>query len=164
MSISASLLPEYDNEMKTTRRVLERVPGDRLDWQPHPKSMSMGTLATHLANLPWWGQITMEQDSFDVGVPTTIPAAKSTDEILERFDKNVATVREILQRTEDSTFFQPWTLRNGERTVFTLPKVGVLRTMVFSHIIHHRGQLTVYLRLNDVPVPSVYGPSADEGM
>jgi uncharacterized damage-inducible protein DinB len=152
--------------MATTRRVLDRVPEDRLEWLPHSKSMSLGRLATHLAELPGWGSVTLRQDSFDLappGGPGYAPATLNTRaEILDLFDKNVASTRAVLESTDDPRFLQPWTLLKGGNTVFTLPRVAVFRTMLINHVIHHRGQISVYLRLNDVPVPSIYGPSADE--
>jgi uncharacterized damage-inducible protein DinB len=152
--------------MKNTRRVLERVPDDRLSWQPHPKSMSMGRLATHLAELANWGGTILGGDSFDIAPPGgqgyKPRTAESRQEILDLFDANVAATRALLERVEDETLGQPWSLLRGGAPIFTLPKAAVLRSMIFSHVIHHRGQLTVYLRLNDQPVPSIYGPSADE--
>jgi uncharacterized damage-inducible protein DinB len=168
MSLSQALLPELDQEAATTRRVLERIPDDRLDWKPHAKSMSLGQLGAHLSNLMTWGKITLERDSFDVGKPEDQKldpglTGGSTQEMLATFDRLYREFRELLQNADDETLMQPWSLRNGDQIFFTQPKVGVLRSMVLSHSIHHRGQLTVYLRLNDVPLPSVYGPSADEG-
>jgi uncharacterized damage-inducible protein DinB len=167
MSVAQMLLPEFDNEMKTTRRVLERVPEDKMGWQPHEKSMTLGRLAGHLAELAGWGAYTLENDSLDLapgGVPSFKPLdSRSRQEVLDVFDANVKKTRAALeQASDDSAFGKPWTLQMGERVIFTLPRGAVLRTMLFSHIVHHRGQLSVYLRLNDVPVPSIYGPSADE--
>ncbi|HEX6903670.1 MAG TPA: DinB family protein [Thermoanaerobaculia bacterium] len=160
--ISQSLLPEFDQEMKTTRRVLERVDAGKFGWKPHDKSFPFGTLATHVAQLAGWGTTIMGQDELDIGGPFTPPQVESTQELLDMFDKNVAATRAALANASDEDFKKPWTLRKGDREVFTLPKAAVVRTMVFNHIIHHRGQLSVYLRLNDIPVPSVYGPTADE--
>ncbi|HEX4962691.1 MAG TPA: DinB family protein [Thermoanaerobaculia bacterium] len=162
MSISASLLPEFDHEMANTRRALERVPMDKYDWQPHPKSFTLGKLATHLATLPGWTGVTISTSELDISQPFDQPKPTTTEELLAVFDKNVTEARAALAGVADDVLFQPWTLRAGEHTIFTMPKVAVLRGFVFSHIIHHRGQLTVYLRLNDVPVPALYGPSADE--
>lgn len=167
MGLSQALLPEFDHETHTTRRVLERVPEDRLDWQPHPKSMSLGKLASHLGNLLHWGKVTVEQDSFDVapqGEPLRMDAPKTKQEILDLFDRNAAIAREAIAAATDEQWHRPWSLLQTGNTIFTQPKIGVLRGMVLNHMIHHRGQLTVYLRLNDVPVPAVYGPSADEGI
>jgi uncharacterized damage-inducible protein DinB len=169
MSLSQALLPELDQEAAVTRRVLERIPDDRLDWKPHAKSMSLRQLGAHVAGLPAWGKITLLQDSFDFSKSEDKkldgpPTAGSSQEMLDTFDRLVREFRELLQNADDESLRQPWSLRNGEHTIFTQPKIGVLRGMVMSHLIHHRGQLTVYLRLNDIPVPAVYGPSADEGI
>jgi uncharacterized damage-inducible protein DinB len=167
MKMSAALLPEFDQEMATTRRVLERVPDDRLGWKPHDKSMSLGRLASHIAELPAWVDTILHQEGFDMAArengykPNDLG---SNREILELFDSLLGKVRGTLESVEDQTLLQPWTLRRGDHVIFTLPRAAVLRTMVYSHIIHHRGQLSVYLRLNDVPLPSIYGPSADEAV
>ena len=167
MSISASLLPEFDQEMANTRKALERVPDDKLDWKPHEKSMSMGGLATHLANLPIWTVFTVNQDSLDLEPPGggsfRVEEKRSRREILEDFDKNVTAARDAVVGASDEELLKPWSLLKGGVTLMTLPKIVVLRSFVMNHVIHHRGQFTVYLRLNDVPVPSIYGPSADEG-
>jgi uncharacterized damage-inducible protein DinB len=162
MSISATLLPEFDMEMANTRRTLERIPTDKFGWQPHAKSFTMGKLATHLATLPTWTGVTLATSELDLALPFDQPKPATTEEVLEVFDKNIAEARKALAGAADDVFFQPWTLKNGEHVIFSLPKVAVLRGFVVNHIIHHRGQMTVYLRLNDIPVPSIYGPSADE--
>ncbi|HSS52683.1 MAG TPA: DinB family protein [Thermoanaerobaculia bacterium] len=162
MSISATLLPEFDMEMANTRRTLERIPTDKFGWQPHAKSFTMGKLATHLATLPTWTGVTLATSELDLALPFDQPKPATTEEVLELFDKNVADARTALAGADDDVFFQPWTLKNGEHVIFNLPKIAVLRGFVVNHIIHHRGQMTVYLRLNDIPVPSIYGPSADE--
>jgi len=165
MSIGQMLLPEFDQEMAGTRKVLERVPDDKLEWKAHPKSNTIGWVATHLANIPSWTGYTLTQDSLDInpgGKPFIAPPAKSVREILDRFDKNVATARQQIAAAEDAEFSRPWTLINNGTKVFTLPKGAVLRSFVLNHIIHHRAHLCVYLRLNEIPVPGLYGPSADE--
>ena len=166
MSIGQSLLPEFDQEMASTRKVLERVPDDKLDWKAHPKSNTIGWVATHLANIPTWVGYTLHQSSLDVNPPggTAMKAmlAPSRQEILERFDKNVADARQDLAAADDADFAQPWTLFSEGKEVFTLPKGAILRTFVLNHMIHHRAHLCVYLRLNDIPVPGMYGPSADD--
>jgi uncharacterized damage-inducible protein DinB len=128
----------------------------------------MGSLATHIANLPAWGTDALDQDSFDVAPVGAAPykqePAKSTKELLERFDKGVARARAALTKASDEHMLKSWSLLAGGQNIFTMPRVAVLRSMVLSHMIHHRGQLTVYLRLNDIPVPALYGPSADESM
>jgi uncharacterized damage-inducible protein DinB len=167
MSISASLLPEFDQEMANTRKTLERIPDDKFDWKPHEKSWAMGGLATHLANLPIWTVYTINQDSLDLAPPGggsfTVEPKNTRQELLEDFDKNAAAARDAIAGASDEEMLKPWTLLKSGVTLMTLPKIAVLRSFVMNHIIHHRGQFTVYLRLNDVPVPSIYGPSADEG-
>lgn len=167
MSISASLLPEFEQEMTNTRKALERIPDDKFDWKPHEKSWAMGGLATHLANLPSWTVYTIKQDSLDLAPPGAesfrVEPKNTRQEILEDFDKNVADARAAIVGASDEDLLKPWTLLKGGVTLMTLPKIAVLRSFVMNHIIHHRGQFTVYLRLNDIPVPSIYGPSADEG-
>lgn len=166
MSISESLLPEFDNEMTSTRKTLERIPEDKLDWKPHEKSTTLGNLAAHIANMPSWVEHTLGKDSLDLAPPGVEPPhaapIQSAQEVLEIFDKNVASGRAAIAAASDEQMFQPWTLLKGGNALMTLPKAAVLRSFVMNHIIHHRAQLGVYLRLNDVPVPSVYGPSADE--
>lgn len=163
MPIAESLLPEFDHEMRLTRRVLERVPVEQGDFKPHERSFSMLQLATHVANLPLWGLITLTTDGLDVASPQPQPPlVKSTPELLAFFDGNVAKARPVLAGMSDEAFQARWTLRDGTREVFSMPKVTVFRSYVMNHVIHHRGQLTVYLRMQDVPVPGCYGPSADE--
>ena len=167
MAIRDGLLPEFDQEMANARRTLERVPDDKLTWKPHPKSGAMGWLAGHVAQLPSWAGIAVGQDSLDLepdGKPTTPPPPpKSRQEILEMFDKSVAAGRAAIAGASDEHLLKPWTLLKNGQTIMTLPRVAVLRSFVLNHLIHHRAQLGVYLRLNDLPVPSIYGPSADEG-
>ncbi len=165
MAISNSLLPEFDNEMKNTRKTLERVPDEKFAWKPHDKSFAMGALATHLANLPSWGSLTLGSDSFDVapeGKPIKTPELNSTKKVLEKFDENTAATRAAIVAASDEELFKPWTLQSNGNALMTMPKIAVLRNFVMNHMIHHRAQLGVYLRLNDIPVPSIYGPSADE--
>lgn len=166
MPIAESLLPEFDHEMAGTRKVLERVPLDDPQWVPHERSMKIGYMAGHLADLPGWVVATLEHDSLDLappgGEPYKSPEAASRDEVLERFDANVAKAREVLAETPDEAFFESWALLRGGEEIFSMPKIAVLRSFVMNHMIHHRAQMTVYLRLHDVPVPGLYGPSADE--
>jgi len=164
MAVKDGLLPEYDHEMGTTRRVLERVPEADLGWKPHDKSFSMGQLAGHIANLPNWVGTTLDAAGFDLAElgPRGVPPA-SVAQVLQTFDANVKAARAKIDEQPDPAFFAPWTLKNGGEEVFTMPKTAVLRNFVMNHIIHHRGQLTVYLRLRNVPLPSIYGPTADEG-
>jgi uncharacterized damage-inducible protein DinB len=167
MALSEALLPEFDHEMANTRKTLERVPEDKFDWKPHEKSMSLGNLATHLATLPSWVVFTINETSLDIapvdGPPMKTEPATSRQEILDRFDESVKTAREALAGASDEQLFVDWSLLSGGNTVLTMPRVAVLRSFVMNHNIHHRAQLGVYLRLNDVAVPSIYGPSADEG-
>lgn len=163
MALVDALLPEFDREMTTTRKVLERVPEDKFDWKPHAKSFSLGALAAHVATLPTWGTETLTRSEFDVGGdqrPPTAPPSKN--ELLATFDKSVADARAALVDKTDGELMAIWSLKRSGRTLFSMPKTTVLRSMVLNHVVHHRGQLTVYLRLLDVPVPSIYGPSADE--
>ena len=166
MALSESLLPEFDHETANTRKTLERAPEDRWDWKPHVKSMTVGGLTTHLANLLSWAVTTIEEDSFDLGPPGSKPPAMqalgSRAEALEAFDKNVRAAREAIAGASDEMLLASWSLKAGGQTLFSMPKIAVLRSFVMNHMIHHRAQLGVYLRLCDVPVPALYGPSADE--
>lgn len=163
MSLSEALLPEFDQEMGNTRKTLERVPVEKFGWKPHEKSMTMGQLAIHVATIPGWGVVAIAQDSFDVAQPHQPPVVTTREELLTLFDKGVAEARASIASAKDEQFFKPWSLLSGGKTIFTLPRTAVLRSMVMNHLIHHRAQLGVYLRLNNVPVPAIYGPSADEG-
>jgi uncharacterized damage-inducible protein DinB len=160
------MLPEFDNEMANTRKTLERVPLEKSDWKPHEKSMALGGLATHLSNIPTWVGYTIGQDSLDLapgGKPMPpVEIIKSQEELLATFDANVAKARAAIAGAGDADLFTPWSLMMNGNTLLTLPKVAVLRSFVMNHLIHHRAQLGVYLRLNDIAVPSIYGPSADE--
>ena len=166
MTLAQSLLPEFDHEMATTRRLLERVPAEHASWRPHPKSTALGALAVHLATLAGMGRRALELTELDFnppGAPPFRPAAfESTAQVVALFDANVLASRAAIERASDTDLATSWTLKSGGRVVFTLPRTAVLRSMMINHIIHHRGQLSVYLRLNDVPVPSIYGPTADE--
>jgi len=162
MPLVDALLPEFDNEMTKTRKVLERVPDDKRDWKPHPKSFSLGALATHVAGLPTWGSETLNRSELDVGGNPPLTALPTTSDILAAFDRNVAAARAALTGKTDAELAAMWSLRHNGRTLFSMPKATVWRSFVVSHLIHHRAQLTVYLRLLDVPVPAIYGPSADE--
>ncbi|HEX8162761.1 MAG TPA: DinB family protein [Pyrinomonadaceae bacterium] len=167
MTLSEMLLPEFDQEMAATRKTIERVPDDKLDWQPHAKSTTMRGLVTHLSNMPTWVGHALGKDALDLapgGVPARAAPVGSTREAVETFDRNVAEARAAISGADDAAFGGSWSLLQNGHTIFTLPKSAVLRSFVMNHMIHHRAQLGVYLRLNDVPVPSVYGPSADEAM
>jgi uncharacterized damage-inducible protein DinB len=166
MPIHQSLLGEFDQEMAKTRKALERVPEDKFEWAPHGKSMKLGRLAQHLAEMPVWIKETLERDSLDVapeGKSFSPPAVRNREELLALFDKNVAAGRQALASiTDDAHLMKTWRLEANGKVLFSMPRAQTLRAFVMNHIIHHRGQLTVYLRLNDVPVPALYGPSADE--
>ena len=168
MPIAQAILPEFDQEMANTRKTLERVADDKWEYKPHPKSGTMGWYAAHLSNLPMWATVALAQDSLDMAPPSgqapmQLPSPKNKREVLENFDKNVADARKAIAAAADADFMKPWSLQRGGQNIFTMPKVAVVRAFVMNHIIHHRGQLTVYLRLNDIPVPALYGPSGDEG-
>jgi uncharacterized damage-inducible protein DinB len=164
MTIAELLLPEFDQEMTATRRVLERVPEDKFAWKPHAKSSSMGDLASHVVNMLLWTVDTMDKTEFDLDSVTPEEmnkAAKTHAELLAWFDANVSKARAALAKS-DADYQVPWTLRKGSQVFFTLPRYTCVRSFCLNHIVHHRAQLTVYLRENDVPVPGLYGPSADE--
>jgi len=166
MAIKDALLPEFDHEMGNTRTTLERVPDDKFSWKPHEKSFPMGNLAGHLANLAGWATVTINQDSLDLapgGEPQFPPPINSTAEVLKTFDDNVVAARAAIAGASDEHLLKPWSLLMNGKTIMTMPRVAILRSFVMNHSIHHRAQLGVYLRLNDISVPSIYGPSADEG-
>lgn len=162
MTISQSLLPEFDHEMANTRKVLERVPEDRVAYAPHERSMSLGRLAAHLAQNPAWGTIALTTDEFNLTPEFENVQMTTRVALLEAFDRNAAGARASLVQTDDAGMLKLWTFKKGGHTVLSMPKVAVLRTFMMNHMIHHRGQLSVYLRLNNVPLPGLYGPSADE--
>jgi uncharacterized damage-inducible protein DinB len=165
MAIKDALLPEFDHEMATTRRLLERLPEAEFAWKPHARSMALGQLAGHIANLPQWCSATLASTVFDLDALALdarpqLPASRAA--VIEEFDGKVAAARNQLTSTTDAEFMTPWTLKKGGQEVFTLPRISAIRSFVMNHLIHHRGQLSVYLRLKDVPLPSMYGPTADE--
>lgn len=162
MAETDGFLAEFDSEMARTRKTLERVPDGKFDWKPHQKSTAMGNLASHVVNLVGFGTMIFQVESVDVAKRTAQPVAKSRKELLETFDKNVKATRGALASAAPDQLAQAWTLYNGDKVIFAMPRAAVLRVMLINHIIHHRAQLGVYLRLNDIPVPSIYGPSADE--
>jgi uncharacterized damage-inducible protein DinB len=161
MSIGTSLLPEFDQEMATTRRVIERVPSERGEWKPHPKSFPLGHLTQLVATMPGWIVRMIEEDSLDLAGGAGY-SYETTETLLGLFDGLVAKARAALERVSDEEMAKPWSLKMGDRVLMTLPRAVTIRQTI-NHLVHHRGQLTVYLRLNDVPVPSIYGPTADEG-
>jgi uncharacterized damage-inducible protein DinB len=158
-----ALLPEFDREMRTTRRLLERVPEDRLSWQPHSKSMTLGRLATHIAEIPQWAKMIISDSVFELDPGSYVPkTAASREELLNTFDDCVASARALIASASDAELLATWTMKAGGHEVMSQPKAMAWRTLVMNHAIHHRGQLSVFLRENDVPIPSIYGPSADE--
>ena len=163
MGLSDMLLPEFEHEMANTRRTLERVPEDKFDWQPHAKSTSLGGLATHLGNIPVWGGTILNEASFDLAAaPPNLEPKASRRDILAFFDESTKTTRGAMDKS-DPEYLQVWTLKRAGQEMFSMPRLAAFRTFVLYHLVHHRGQLSVYLRLNDVPVPPIYGPTADEG-
>jgi uncharacterized damage-inducible protein DinB len=166
MSISQSLLPELDHEAGTTRKLLERVPADKFGWKPHEKSMTMGRLATHVAEMIGWISTTISTEKLDFAPPGGEPIVpyvpKSTADLVAFFDKNVSEAKAALAKVTDPELMQNWSLMSAGNVIFTMPRVACIRGMIMNHVIHHRGQLSVYLRMNNIPVPAMYGPSADE--
>jgi uncharacterized damage-inducible protein DinB len=166
MPIADGLVAEFHHETKVTRTLLARVPDDRASWKPHDKSMSLGELAIHLANIPSYGLpiATKPELDFQASAGSGVSQGKWTAaaEALALFDKHVEATRRAIGGVQDAQLREPWTLRSGSHVVFTLPRMVAWRSLVMSHQIHHRGQLSVYLRLNNIAVPSIYGPSADE--
>ena len=163
-TIGSTFLAELEQEAKVAREVLSRVPADKFDWKPHEKSMSFGKLAAHVAEMVSWTGPTLQHPELDFSKMDYKPfEPRSTEDLLEYLDKNVAEAADVLRNTTDEQFMENWTMRNGDKIYFTMPKVVCMRSFVMNHIVHHRGQLSVYLRLNDIAVPAMYGPSADEG-
>lgn len=167
MTICQSLIPEYDQEMATTRRMLERIPDDKFTWKPHEKSMELGRLSGHIAEIPAWIPMINNQDALDIapvgGPAYTPPPTKTRADVVALFDKSAAEGRASLAEARDEIMHKNWALLAGGNQILSMERTVCIRTWVFSHIVHHRAQLGVYLRLNDIPVPSTYGPSADEG-
>ena|SRR5688572_32359874 len=167
MKLNEMLLPEFDHEMANTRKTLERIPEDKFAWKPHEKSMTLGRLASHIAEMPGWAVESVRRDELDLapaGAPPMQPfIAKTRQEILDTFDKTTAEARAAIAESGDEHLTKQWSLLMGGKTLMTMPRTAVLRSFVMNHMIHHRAQLSVYLRLNNVPVPALYGPSADEG-
>jgi uncharacterized damage-inducible protein DinB len=165
MAITDALLPEYDHEMGTTRRLLDRAPEQDFAWKPHEKSMSLGELVGHLAAIPRWCGFVVSAAALDLetiaeGARIQVPASRLA--LLQEFDAKVKSARAALAPLTDAELLAAWTLKKGDQVFFTLPKISALRSFVMNHTIHHRGQLSVYLRLRSVPVPAIYGPTADE--
>ena len=162
MALVDMLLPEFDHEMATTRRLLERVPDDRLSWTPHAKSFTLGQLAQHVATIPMWGTMTLTSNELDLAGGFTNPPAESRAALVKLFDENAGKARSELTGKTDAELMAPWTLKRGADTIFSMPKASVWRSFVMNHLVHHRAQLSVYLRMQDVPLPAMYGPTADE--
>ncbi|MBC8145806.1 MAG: damage-inducible protein DinB [bacterium] len=160
MSLSEELLPEFDEEMAVTRRLLERVPSEKGEWKPHPKSFSLAHLAQLVARMPGWIPGTLLQDKLDIKSGSEY-SVERTETLLKEFDSNVTSARKAIEATNDEAFDQDWSLMMGDQVIFTAKRRRVIRQHI-NHIVHHRGQLTVYLRETDVPIPSIYGPTADE--
>jgi uncharacterized damage-inducible protein DinB len=163
MALKDSILPEFDNEMATTRRCLARLIAGKLTYKPHEKSWTLAQLATHVATIPSWTNVTLGQSELDIGAEfTPPPPVTSADDAVARFDEHVKGARTAIEAAGDEVWMSSWTLKSKGQTIFTMPKIAVMRGFVLSHIIHHRGQLSVYLRMTGAAVPSIYGPSADE--
>ncbi len=164
MSLSLSLLPELDNELASLRKCLERLSGDQFGYQPHPRSMTLGQLATHLAQMPLWGATTMNTTELDLSAGFEQPKPQTTAELLAIFEEGAKNFRSALEGASDEDLMMTWTMIGpGGAVLIAMPRIAVLRGMVMNHLVHHRGQLSVYMRLLEIPVPSIYGPSADEG-
>lgn len=164
MNLIDSILDEFTHEAATTRRLLERLPDAKFDWKPHTKSMTLGRLATHIAELPGWVGGCVDKSGFDLGPGHTPQLLATTAEVLAVFDKHVALAAQALKPLSDKQLQETWRLTRQGQLILEMPRFGVVRTLLLNHLIHHRGQLSVYIRLLDVPVPSIYGPSADQPM
>ncbi len=166
MTIADSILPEFDMEMAATRKTLERIPDDKLDWKAHPDSNTIGWVASHLVEIAGWVEGTLTKETWEInpegGEPYKSVQLHSQQEILDQFDANVAQARKRIEETSDEEFARSWSLTSGGQALITMPKIGVMRTWILNHTIHHRAHLCVYLRLNNIPVPAIYGPSGDE--
>lgn len=161
MRLVDSLLVELDQEAQTTKRVLESIPDSKLTWKPHPKSFSLGQLGLHIASAPGNVATAAALDTFEA--PNfSQPETKSRQEILDTFSKSIASTKETLGKMDDSRLMATWTLTRNGKVVMSIPRIAFIRSILMNHLYHHRGQLSVYLRLLDIPVPSIYGPSADE--
>jgi uncharacterized damage-inducible protein DinB len=165
MSMTEPILAEMAHEMATTRRLLERLPQEQLGWKPHEKSMTLGRLASHIAEIPGWVSEIVDREGFDVGASGYVPPTVATvAQILEMFDRTTRLAAEAVRRQTAERLMATWRLTKKGQLVVEMPRVGVIRTFLLNHLIHHRGQLSVYLRLRNVPLPSIYGPTADEPM
>ncbi len=163
MNIIDAMIQELQHEGIATRKALERVPEDKFGWKPHDKSMTLARLASHTAEIPHWAGVTLTTDEFVFDPAGYVPEVASTSkELVAMFDKYMAAAVEVMKGTSNERLMTTWRMKKGDQLIFELPRIAVLRTMILNHIVHHRGQLTVYLRLLNVPVPSIYGPSADD--
>lgn len=162
MTFSQTLLPEFDQEMENTRKLLELVPDGKFDFKPHPKSMSLGQLATHVAQIPEWAATTLNVEQLEFGSDFKPPLAKTHAELLQMFDKGVADARQKISAATEADWQKIWTLKFNGQTMFSMPRTAVMRSTIMNHMIHHRAQLGVYLRLNEIAIPGMYGPSADD--
>jgi uncharacterized damage-inducible protein DinB len=163
MKLSDVMVQEFLHESQTTKRLLERLPEDKISWKPHEKSMPMSRLATHITEIPQWAEVIVNQDNLDMASVDFKPVMlESRQEILDSLQKNLDKFAEVLEGKDDEHLMASWKLKEGDKVLIDLPRAAAIRGFIISHVIHHRGQLSVYLRENDVPVPSIYGPSADE--
>lgn len=161
--LNQPLIGEFTHEASQTKKLLEKVPADKFDWKPHGRSMSLGRLASHVANTPNWMKIALTSDEFDFSDGTyKEDKAETEQELLDIFQNKYEGAMQALQNASDETLKRTWTFRSGEHVIFSLPRIAAIRTLAMNHWIHHRGQLSVYLRLLDIPIPGMYGPSADE--
>ena len=160
MRFGEALLPEFDEEMATTRRLLERVPSEHGEWKPHPKSFALGHLAQLMSWMPGWITQCLSETALDLSSAGSY-SFEPTEKLVAQFDQNVREARKALASASDADFEVPWSLTRGDQVLFSAPR-GVVVRQTINHLVHHRGQLTVYLRLRDVPIPSIYGPTADE--
>lgn len=158
----AKMMGEFDHEMANTRKTLERVPEDQLHFRPHEKSWTLRELAGHVAQVPGWLTVTLQTEELDIAQPFPQPKLDTRADILAAFDAALAEARPALEAASHEDLMATWTMKMGENTIFSMPKIAVVRSFVMNHMIHHRGQLTVYLRLCGGSVPALYGPSADE--
>lgn len=157
-----ALLAQYDRELAATRRLMERIPADKMDWRPHPKSATMAGIGRHLAHMLTWGLLGLTRETSDVSDRSPAGPTATPGDILRMFDTNAAATRVLLEALPEAALADTWSLTWQGRTVMTSTREAVIESMILNHLIHHRGQLSVYLRLNDIPVPSIYGPTADE--
>jgi uncharacterized damage-inducible protein DinB len=162
MPFSQTLLPEFEEEMKNTRRLLECIPDSKLDSQPHPKSMTLAQLATHVAQVPGWTKLLLDEEVLNLSRDMKPQVLASRAELLATFDQGVTEARQRISAASDDYWQTVWTFKIGGETVLSMPRASVMRSMIMNHLIHHRAQLGVFLRLHDVAIPGMYGPSADE--